>query len=197
MYSQNREEEILLSNLPKEGYLLDIGAHDGKQWSNSRALIEQGWKAILVEPSPVVFVELMNNTADYRETVQLANMALTSGNEDIVTFYDSIGDGISGYDEAHLIKWGKPMTWRPMFINLVNVKKFLKHVGYDFEFINIDTEGTNWEILTAIPWSQMTRIKMVCVEYDNKAPEMTDFMKDNGFALVHRNGENLIFEKNG
>ena len=46
-------------------------------------------------------------------------------------------------------------------------------------------------------WSQMTRIKMVCVEYDNKAPEMTDFMKDNGFALVHRNGENLIFEKNG
>lgn len=197
MYSQNREEEILINNLPKEGYLLDIGAHDGKQWSNSRALIEQGWKAILVEPSPVVFVELMNNTADYRDSVQLANMALTSGNEDIVTFYDSIGDGISGYDEAHLIKWGKPMTWRPMFINLVNVKKFLKHVGYDFEFINIDTEGTNWEILTAIPWSQMTRIKMVCVEYDNKAPEMTDFMKDNGFALVHRNGENLIFEKNG
>jgi FkbM family methyltransferase len=196
MYSQNQEEEILINSLPKEGRLLDIGAHDGIQWSNSRALIEQGWKGVLVEPSPVVFVQLMANTDQFRDSVELANMALTSGNEDIITFYDSMGDGISGYDEAHLIKWKKPMSWRPMFINLVNVKKFLKMVGYEFDFVNIDTEGTNWEILTAIPWSMMPKVQMVCVEYDDKAPQMTDFMKDNGFILVHRNGENLIFQRN-
>jgi hypothetical protein len=34
------------------------------------------------------------------------------------------------------------------------------------------------------------------VEYDNRAHEMTEFMTQFGFYLVHRNGENLIFKKN-
>ena len=43
MYSQNQEEQIILDyfNDVKVGHVLDIGANDGKTFSNSLALIER------------------------------------------------------------------------------------------------------------------------------------------------------------
>lgn len=196
MYSQNQEEGIIINNLPKTGTVLDIGAYDGVVFSNSRALVEQGWKAVLVEPSPIVFTQLMKNTEDYKEQVTLVNCAVTAGPSGFETFYDSMGDAISGYDPAHLTKWNGHLSWRPMIIQTVNIKALLGHVGMDYDFVTIDVEGTNLDILQAMPWGDMPKVQMVCVEYDNKAPQMTDFMTQFGFYLVHRNGENLIFKRN-
>lgn len=196
MYSQNQEEEIIINNLPKQGTVLDIGAYDGVVFSNSRALIEQGWKAVLVEPSPIVFSQLLKNTEQYKDQIILVNGAISAGPSTFETFYDSMGDAISGYDTNHLIKWNGHLSWRPMLIKTINVKELLTVIGNEFEFVTIDVEGTNLEILMAMPWGDMPKVQMVCVEYDNKAPQMTDYMKQFGFYLIHRNGENLIFKKN-
>lgn len=195
MYSQNQEEDVIINNLPKTGTVLDIGAYDGVVFSNSRALVEQGWKAVMVEPSPIVFSQLLKNTEDYKDQVTLVNCAVTAGPAGFETFYDSMGDAISGYDPTHLIKWNGHLSWRPMIIQTVNIKQLLSHVGMDYDFVTIDVEGTNLEILMAMPWGDMPKVQMVCVEYDNKAPQMTDYMAQFGFFLVHRNGENLIFKR--
>lgn len=51
MYSQNDEEAIIMRYFAnRTGRLLDIGAADGMTNSNSLALIERGWRAVLVEP---------------------------------------------------------------------------------------------------------------------------------------------------
>ena len=54
MYSQNHEDDIVLNffqNTESNKTVLEIGANDGKTFSNSLLLIENGWKAHLVEPS--------------------------------------------------------------------------------------------------------------------------------------------------
>ncbi len=55
-YTQNNEEQIFIDYFknqnPSELCVLDIGANDGKTFSNSLRLIELGWSAILIEPSP-------------------------------------------------------------------------------------------------------------------------------------------------
>jgi FkbM family methyltransferase len=195
MYSQNREEEVILANLPAEGKVLDIGAYDGVVFSNSRALIEKGWSGVLIEPSPIVFSQLIQNTEAYQDRVTLVNGAVVSGDSGFVTFYDSMGDAISGYDPAHLDKWDGHLKWRPFILQTINLVALLDKIGTEFDFVTIDTEGTNMELLKAMPWSDMPTVKMVCVEYDNRAMEMVKHMEDNGFFLVHRNGENLIFQK--
>ena len=43
--------------------VLDIGAGNGVRLSNSRAFIEAGWEAVLVEPNPVSFAELQREYA--------------------------------------------------------------------------------------------------------------------------------------
>jgi hypothetical protein len=58
MYSQNHEDDIILMYFKSKVYpleiakheftLLEIGANDGKTFSNSLRLIEAGFKAVLV-----------------------------------------------------------------------------------------------------------------------------------------------------
>lgn len=65
MYSQQNEEQYVLAAAERteaKGMtrrLLDIGAWHATDKSNSRALIERGWSAVLIEPSPGPFVNLM------------------------------------------------------------------------------------------------------------------------------------------
>ena len=76
MYSQNAEEKIILEYFEKKhsnfsGALLDIGANDGRTLSNSLALIERRWKAVLIEPDADAFEKLI---------------ALHQGNEKVICY---------------------------------------------------------------------------------------------------------------
>ena len=53
MYSQGYEEIYLLNYFKNNntGFLVDIGAADGINNSNSKKLIELGWSGLLVEPN--------------------------------------------------------------------------------------------------------------------------------------------------
>jgi len=53
-------QQLLTSDTPK--ILVDIGANDGICGSNSRTLLEQGWRGLLVEPLPQVFARLQTNS---------------------------------------------------------------------------------------------------------------------------------------
>lgn len=59
MYSQNQEEKYILNHFKdKQGTFLDLGAYNGKELSNSRALVELGWAGCCVEPHPTICAEL-------------------------------------------------------------------------------------------------------------------------------------------
>ena len=76
MYSQNNEEEVLLTYFKDfTGVLLDIGANDGKTFSNSYALISHGWQAVLIEPSQSAFDKLEALHYD-NEKVDYYNIAI-------------------------------------------------------------------------------------------------------------------------
>ena len=58
--SQFGEGSVLRQLLTKYPvpFLVDVGAHDGRSWSNSRPFMLQGWHGILIEPLPKVYQEL-------------------------------------------------------------------------------------------------------------------------------------------
>ena len=104
-YSQNDEQAVITAYFGSTiGKFLDIGAYDGVKLSNTRALLEQGWTGTLVEPSPIVFTQLMANTVDYADKVNLVNAAVTTEELEPLAFYDSMGDAISTTDPQHLVK---------------------------------------------------------------------------------------------
>jgi FkbM family methyltransferase len=197
-YSQNDEQALITAYFGSQiGRFLDIGAYDGVRLSNSRALLEQGWTGTLVEPSPIVFTQLMANTVDYADKVTLVNAAITTSESEPVAFYDSMGDAISTTDTQHLVKWKSHPNWRSFFVMPIRAQQFCMKFGFDYDFVSIDVEGQNYNLLRSLPLANFDKLRMICIEYDDKAPQITEWITGlgMGFILVHRNAENLIFAK--
>jgi FkbM family methyltransferase len=172
-YSQNNEEDILLQlfrDCPP-GRLLDVGAWNGRTFSNSLALIEKGWGGVLVEPSPGPFQRLLAEHRG-RTKVDLVCAALAP-KPGILPFY-ATDDAVSTLSEEHRATWAGEVSF-----------------GTAFNFINIDTEGSSVDLLIDLIIPQETRV--LCVEFDGRLQEVKDLMYARGFDFVTSNSENAIF----
>ena len=56
-------QQLITPDTPR--IVIDIGANDGVAGSNSRTLLEQGWRGVLVEPLPLVYEKLKSNSAGF------------------------------------------------------------------------------------------------------------------------------------
>ena len=80
MYSQNFEDQIIADYFDRisllKGTVVDIGANDGKQFSNSLYFIENGWNAHLFEPSSQAF-KLLSQLHDNNPNVKKYNAGIS------------------------------------------------------------------------------------------------------------------------
>jgi FkbM family methyltransferase len=196
-YSQNNEEEIIVAefarlNVPS-GRFLDIGAWDGKGFSNTYRLAELGWRGVCVEPSPTVFPSLIKNHAG-NDKIILVNAAVSPVHAKLVEWFDSGGDAISTTSPAHKDKWEKgwKVKYTAFWVYTMPMIALFDQFGFDFDFINIDVESTNIELFRALPWAALKQTKMICVEHDLHQQEMAQMAAAHGFLPLSMNGENLI-----
>lgn len=196
-YSQNNEEEVIVGEFGRlgiqTGRFLDIGAWDGKGFSNTYRLAELGWNGVCVEASPTVFPGLIKNHAG-NPNIVLVNAAVCPSVPKLVEWYDSGGDAISTTNSAHKAKWeaGWKVTYSTFWVYTMPMIQLFDQFGFSFDFINIDVESTNIELFRALPWSALQHTKMICVEHDLRQNEMSQLAKNYGFLPLAMNGENLI-----
>lgn len=173
-YSQNGEDLIIFQYLPLPHLitLLEIGANNGVTYSNSRKLIEQGAKAVLVEPSENVFPELGSLYKD-NENVYLVKAAIGI-KDDEAKFYDSGVEKIHGGAKSLLAtmsqpdknKWNKVVDYKETTVRMITFDTLLKESPYKtFDFISIDAEGYDLQILEQIDLTK-TGTKVICIEHN-------------------------------
>ena len=200
MYSQHNEEEIITAELARMGVatgrFLDIGAWDGKGFSNTYRLAELGWHGVCVEASPTVFPGLIKNHAG-NDKITLVNAAVSAGPSKLVEWFDSGGDAISTTNTAHRDKWaaGWNVKFTSFWVYTTPMIALFDQFGFDFDFINIDVESTNAEMFRALPWVALKQTKLVCVEHDGYQQNMAQLAAQYGFHALHMNGENLILTR--
>lgn len=195
MYSQNNEEEIILSHFAEapHGTFLDIGAYDGKKFSNTLALVERGWNGFCLEPDPTNFHNLALLHADNPRVVTL-KLALAKHTGPL-TFYTSGGDGISTSDQAHREKWQKNpnVRYTETTVDGICWADFIRRFapGYVFDFVNLDVEGQNWPLLQTINLDAV-RCRVLCVEHDGEDKRIKNFLGPAWRRVLH-NAENVIY----
>ena len=195
MYSQHDEENIIVEKMGNvTGKFIDIGAYDGKAFSNTLRLLELGWSGVMVEPSPGAFLGLIQNTAPHWERVELINAAITVDGG-LREWWDFGGDAIGTLDVAHRDKWQAKISGlaTKFLINTLGAAAFFKQYG-PASFINLDVEGCNWELFQRLPftWPQLV---LICVEFDDKEGEMVSLAVGHGFRRIHATPENLILAR--
>lgn len=202
-YSQNGEDLWVLKYFGNfRGTLLEIGANDGITLSNSRLLIEMGWKAHLVEPASV-FSKLQ---------------ALYTGNDDVkcynygigeqatvVPFYESLNHVPGGSDRALVssVDYEETVKWRNSGVEFVEgaieLKTFeefyIEAEAPALDFISLDAEGFDWSILQQIDLDAVG-CKCLCIEWNGNyrlQNMIVGYCTSYGMRIGLENRENLIF----
>lgn len=206
MYSQNNEDQIIAQHFGGyKGSLVEIGANDGSTLSNSKLLIEMGWEAHLFEPSINTFRKLeelhIQNTKVYTYPL---GVSAVSGEQ---TFYESgqlLGSEdrslVSCIDPEEMTRWKASVSFAQTTAAFTTWNDFVKKYGYEqktFDFISIDAEGEDWNILKQINMKQHN-CKVLCVEWNSKqqlSEMFTEFANYFEMKEIHRNEENIIFAK--
>jgi FkbM family methyltransferase len=197
-YSQY-EEEAFLSYFfrDKKGMLVEIGAADGINNSNSRFLIENGWSALLVEPNKKNFSKLLNLYTD-NSKITIENVGCSNKSINGVSFYIDKNDEYEQLSTFSLEQKHKCINlyncdFSEEKIDLIKTSDlFAKHSINDIDFLSVDTESFDTNVILGIDFDKVD-IKLICVEH--LSDKMVEYLKQNGYSKIHNTQGNIFFCK--
>jgi FkbM family methyltransferase len=198
MYSQFGEEQIILDYFNSRiGNVLDIGANDGKKFSNSLKLIENGWNALLVEPTKIAF-EKLSNLHSNRENVFCKNVAVSTKNGTATmkvngSFYDNNDTGLLSFIVSDI---DKKDSENYEYVEMVDFETLIKKsIFKTYDLISIDIEGHDFDVLQQIDLKKLNT-QMLIVEYDGcNDKKYIDYCNKYDMTLHKKTITNLIFTK--
>jgi FkbM family methyltransferase len=202
MYSQSNEEKIILDYFNgKVGRFLDLGSNDGITFSNTRALAELGWCGVLVEPSPKAFRKLKDLYSDSKKgCFYMYNVAVGSKNGKIDLHESGAllknGDVglVSTIIESETDRFKKTVPYEVVQVDCFRWKTFLNRLYIkDFDFISIDIEGAEIEVMKQMDFS---KTQLICIETNGSAEKkvILDEMLSE-FKVIYTSPENLIYAR--
>lgn len=197
-YSQSQEDLIILDYFDGFiGKLLSVGENDGTTFSNAKLLIDNGWRAKLIEPSSV-FDQLLELHRD-NPKVSLHNIAIGDVRSKM-TFYESGNHVPHGKDKALVstLDFEETIRWRNQGVEfierIVDVVRISDVIGNEtYEMITIDCEAYDWLILQQL---DLSTCKLIILEW-NSFTDLLDLYSSYcgcyGLKEIHRNAENILF----
>lgn len=202
IFSQSNEQEVILDYFKNqsEGTFLDIGANDGQTLSNTRALALNGWNGACIEPGETAFNKLSLLYADSNK-VDCYEYAITVF-DGAFNIYES--GSINSNDTGLLsslilgetLKWQHQTTFEEKLIAGRSWKTFCdSHASGPFDFISIDAEGMDLEILFQIDLKE-SGCKLLCIEWgqdDAKKNAIQHYVSKFGMKLISINNTNVIY----
>lgn len=194
-YSQQDEQTYILEAVKgiRTGRLLDIGAWHPCMFSNSRALIEMGWSALLIEPSPEPLVNLLK---EYGHSANVEILAAGVGINHGLRRMHITADGLSTTEEREYEKWKKAAHfYGRLVVPMISVLELLPFGPFDF--VDIDTEGTSVDLLkwllSDIRAVDYQRPRCICVEHNERRREVID-ASHGLYETIHQNDTNMVLK---
>ncbi len=155
----------LSKNLPHI-YVIQVGANDGVSFDNLYFTVtEQRWSGIVIEPLPKHFVKLEKNYKNYKNVLPVNSAIhatkkeakIYSVNEVALDKYPEWIDGCTSMSREHLIRAG--VLSDDIIESIVHCSPLMRvveaHNMYDADYIQIDTEGFDAEIVKQIDFSKL------------------------------------------
>jgi FkbM family methyltransferase len=162
-YAQNGED-VLLERLfggQADGFYVDVGANDPTDLSLTRHFYDRGWRGINIEPVPDAYGRLCAERP--RDTNLNVGVAARAGE---MTFYElpdqSTLSTFSAEQAALYRAEGRQVVERPVRV-LPLAEVFAAHVDRPVDFLSVDVEGLEREVLAGGDWKRW-RPRVVLLE---------------------------------
>lgn len=205
--AQNNEDLVLMEFFgDHQGVFIDVGAHDGIQFSNTYLLEQNGWHGLCIEPNPVSFIALKKNRSAMCAEIACHDMPDETWGELLIP---------NGFPVLGVLRrgWSPKEVARILRIPISDVnRKVVKvlcapldvvitdHLGtrHQIDLVSIDTEGTELQVLAGM---DVERFKpRVLVVEGNSAKAGHDigvYLKAFDYELAGRVAVNYFFARRG
>jgi FkbM family methyltransferase len=169
----------------RDGFFVEFGATDGEVLSNSHLLEKHfGWSGILAEPSTEYWQSLRSKRSvslDNRCVWSESGLSLSFISNEELSSLEIVAHRDS-HDRARSKNARKYLVATVSLMDLLIEHKAPSVV----DFLSIDTEGSEFEILTAFDFSKY-RFGLICVEHnfnEHRIP-IQHLLTSNGYRQVH------------
>jgi FkbM family methyltransferase len=205
--SQDHQDEYLETNIfkgYKNGFYVDVGAHDGVSINNTLYFEKNNnWTGINIEPIKTVFDRLVSNRPN---NINL-NCAVCN-NDGETEFLCNVGytEMISGikdnFDIRHLMRLEFENKHYGSTTELikVNTKKLetifdennVSHINY----LSIDVEGAEFDVIKSINFDKVF-IDIIGFEnnYNDVSIPIVKYLEDKGFITIHKSLDIFMINK--
>ncbi len=188
-YSQSQLGQDLVAlqvnNFKTNGFFVEIGAADGVHFSNTHILEKKmNWKGLCVEPAKGWHGDLLKNRNCFVDLRAVWNV-----DGEIVSFKETEIKVLSTFSEytekdLHAETRAKGTSYR---VETVTLNSLLREYNFpeEIEYLSIDTEGSELEILRTVDW-QKWKFKFISVEhnYTNDRELIKELLEANGYERV-------------
>lgn len=203
-YSQEGEDIVLrkLFDGQSNGFYVDVGAHHPFRYSNTQYFYEQGWQGINIDATPGS-LENFRRTR-HRDINIEAVVGETSGEVSYYLFEDPALNTMSAKKAKETEENQQSRLLKTVKLPLSRIDKILDRnlpVGASIDFMSIDVEGSELEVLRSNNW-QKYRPTIIVVEAlsNTSLKELFDspliiFLERENYAFVGRTINSLYFRR--
>ncbi len=164
-------------NEKKQGYFVDVGAHDGLNISNTYLLEKRyQWSGLCIEANPTTFLELELN-----RNVSCLNICLDQQEGEVLFNPDGVMGGIvdQGLDNEQSSVSGA-ITLKTKTLNSVLAEASAPEV---IDYLSMDVEGAEERVLADFDFSAYT---FLCISIERPSELIQTLLRDNNYILVKR-----------
>ena len=188
-YSQF-DEDIFLVDFFKEkknGKFVDLGAFHPMRYNNTYLLYKTGWSGTNIDLNQTAID--MFNIVRKRDNNKCALISNKSNEKKIVYYehnFSAVNSLILTSELKEVLNKEKVMI----------TKTFEELIEHNFDFLNIDLEGHDYEVLKNINFDKY-RPKLVCVEILEKSKDKNNifkFLKNKGYVFIKKCEISYFFE---
>ena len=181
----------------KLGFYVDVGSYHPFFWNNTYLLYKKKWSGINIDANPLS-VELFNvaRVNDYN-----FNLAITNKNKNKIKFFYRRKMNVLNTTNEKFAKINFPNGYKIVNVKCSSLNKVLdktKYKGRIIDFLNLDVESTEKDVLESLNFS-IYKPKLICIEIhfnklkDLKFNNIYKFLLKKGYILMWRKKYSFIF----
>ena len=187
----------------RKGTYLDIGCFNPLLWNNTYLLYKKGWHGINVDIQKINIdlfkvarpddINICCALYDKKKILNLYNLQ-GENNSAVMTIDKSHAEKMKFLFSKNIIKKKiQTLTFAEMIKNH-------KIIINNIDFLNIDTEGSDFNILKSIN-IQKYKPKLICIEisqFTKRVDEkkILNYLKSNNYKFIHKTSISSFFKKN-
>ncbi len=203
-------DAIIASTFPDNyiGNCIDVGAADGRLGSNTLYFERKGWNCLCIEPNPI-YEEYLR---DCRDNVVMAAITSNAVEEErplhifkVLTTKLHDGDPVHQHGAMTSLEVDKKLYEQfknkgmilEEYDDIVKVWTLTECIERNnfpttIDFISIDTEGTELDVLKSIDFNKI-KVIMFVVENNFGTHDIEDYLKPFGYRRIPTNGVNDLY----